>query len=1026
MGESDTRKIRNICILAHVDHGKTTLADHLIAATGGGVLHPKLAGKLRFMDYLDEEQRRAITMKSSSIALHYKDYEINLIDSPGHMDFCSEVSTAARLSDGGLVLVDAVEGVHIQTHAVLRQSWIEKVTPCLVLNKIDRLICELKLSPMEAYNRLLRIVHEVNGIMSAYKSEKYLSDVDSILASPSGEVSDENLEFIEDEEEDTFQPQKGNVAFVCALDGWGFTINEFAEFYASKLGASTAALQKALWGPRYFNPKTKMIVGKKGLGGGSKARPMFVQFVLEPLWQVYQAALEPDGDKGMLEKVIKSFNLSVPPRELQNKDPKILLQAIMTRWLPLSDAVLSMVVKCMPDPIAAQSLRISRLLPKRGILDKGVDSNVLAEADLVRKSVEACDSSPEAPCIAFVSKMFAVPTKMLPQRGPHGEILNNFSDEGGTSESDECFLAFARIFSGVLTSGQRIFVLSALYDPLRGESMQKHVQEAELHSIYLMMGQGLKPVASARAGNVVAICGLGQHILKSATLSSTRNCWPFSSMAFQVAPTLRVAIEPSDPADMGAFMKGLRLLNRADPFVEVTVSSRGEHVLAAAGEVHLERCIKDLKERFAKVSLEVSPPLVSYKETIEGDLSNPLEDLKLLSAGSDYVEKISPNGRCVIRVRVMKLPSTLTKVLDESSHVLPDIIGGKVEQSGKSLEIHGLSPGGDKNPIEVLRKRIVGALESDIFGNENGQDLAEKCKGKWLKFLRRIWALGPRQVGPNILFTPDYKRENNNDSVLIHGSPHISLKLGLADYSGTADMAAVTSSEVTQPLYLEAESLENSVLSGFQLATAAGPLCEEPMWGLAFVVEAYISPSTARASYSEANQPYEQYGLFTGQVMTAVKDACRAAMLQRKPRLVEAMYFCELNTPTEYLGPMYAVLARRRARVLKEEMQEGSSLFTVHAYVPVSESFGFADELRRWTSGASSALLVLSHWEALPEDPFFVPKTEEEMEEFGDGSSVLPNTARKLIDAVRRRKGLPVEEKVVQHATKQRTLARKV
>ncbi|XP_017969822.1 PREDICTED: elongation factor-like GTPase 1 [Theobroma cacao] len=1027
MGDSDTRKIRNICILAHVDHGKTTLADHLIAATGGGVLHPKLAGKLRYMDYLDEEQRRAITMKSSSIALHYKDYEINLIDSPGHMDFCSEVSTAARLSDGGLVLVDAVEGVHIQTHAVLRQSWIEKVTPCLVLNKIDRLICELKLSPIEAYNRLLRIVHEVNGIMSTYKSEKYLSDVDSILAGPSGEVTDENWESIEDDEEDTFQPQKGNVAFVCALDGWGFTINEFAEFYASKLGASAAALQKAFWGPRYFNPKTKMIVGKKGLGVGSKARPMFVQFVLEPLWQVYQAALEPDGDKGMLEKVIKSFNLSVPPRELQNKDPKILLQAVMSRWLPLSDAILSMVVKCLPDPIAAQSLRISRLLPKREILDEGVDSNVLEEADFVRKSVEACDSSSEAPCIAFVSKMFAIPTKMLPQRGPHGEILNNFNDEGGSSESDECFLSFARIFSGVLTSGQRVFVLSALYDPLRGESMQKHVQEAELHSLYLMMGQGLKPVASARAGNIVAIRGLGQHILKSATLSSTRNCWPFSSMAFQVAPTLRVAIEPSDPADMGALMKGLRLLNRADPFVEVTVSSRGEHVLAAAGEVHLERCVKDLKERFAKVSLEVSPPLVLYKETIEGDLSNPLEDLKRLSASSDYVEKMTPNGRCVIRVQVMKLPPTLTKVLDESADLLSDIIGGKPGQSGKGLEIHRSNVREDENPIEVLSKRIVDTLEGDILcGNENDKDQSEKCKGEWLKFLRRIWALGPRQVGPNILFTPDYKRKNNDGSVLICGSPHVSLRLGFADNSSAGDMAAVQSSEVTQPLYIEVESLESSVMSGFELATAAGPLCDEPMWGLAFVVEAYISSSTGQASESEPNQQPEQYGLFTGQVMTAVKDACRAAVLQRKPRLVEAMYFCELNTPTEYLGPMYAVLARRRARVLKEEMQEGSPLFTVHAYVPVSESFGFADELRRWTSGASSALLVLSHWEALPEDPFFVPKTEEEIEEFGDGSSVLPNTARKLIDAVRRRKGLRVEEKVVQHATKQRTLARKV
>lgn len=1028
MGDfDDTRNIRNMCILAHVDHGKTTLADHLIAATGGGLLHPKLAGKLRFMDFLDEEQRRAITMKSSSISLHYKDYSVNLIDSPGHMDFCSEVSTAARLSDGGLVLVDAVEGVHIQTHAVLRQAWIEKLTPCLVLNKIDRLICELKMSPMEAYNRLVKIVHEVNGIMSAYKSEKYLSDVDSIRAGPSGEGEDENLEFIEDDEEDTFQPQKGNVAFACALDGWGFTIHEFAEFYATKLGASSAALQKALWGPRYFHPKTKMITVKKFVDAGSRERPMFVQFVLEPLWQVYQSALEPDGNKGLLEKVIKSFNLNVPPRELLNKDPKAVLQSVMSRWLPLSDAILSMVVKCMPDPIAAQSFRISRLIPKREVLLDGVDSSALAEADLVRMSIEVCDSSPEAPCVAFVSKMFAVSSKLLPQRGLNGEILSNFSDENGNSESDECFLAFARIFSGVLCSGQRVFVLSALYDPLKGESMQKHIQVAELHSLYLMMGQGLKPVPSAKAGNVVAIRGLGQHILKSATLSSTKNCWPFSSMAFQVAPTLRVAIEPSDPADTGALMKGLKLLNRADPFVEVTVSSRGEHVLAAAGEVHLERCIKDLKERFAKVSLEVSPPLVSYRETIEGEASNMLDNLKSSTRSSDYVEKMTPNGRCVVRVQVMKLPSALTMVLDKSTDLLGDIIGGKLGQSASNLETERSNIVQDESPIEALKKRIMGAVESDILSlSKKDKDRAEKYKLKWQKFLKRIWALGPRQVGPNILFTPDSKSLNNDSSALVLGSPHVSERLGLVECSGNGEMPADTSSEELSALYREAESLQNSVVSGFQLATAAGPLCDEPMWGLAFVVEACINPLAEKFDDSESNQQSEQYAIFTGQVMTAVKDACRSAVLQKKPRLVEAMYFCELNTPPEYLGSMYAVLNQKRAQVLNEEMQEGFALFSVQAYVPVSESFGFAEDLRRKTAGAASALLVLSHWEELSEDPFFVPKTEEEIEEFGDGSSVLPNTARKLIDAVRRRKGLPVEEKVVQFATKQRTRARKV
>ncbi|KAF8758038.1 hypothetical protein HU200_010814 [Digitaria exilis] len=107
----DPRRIRNTCILAHVDHGKTTLADHLVASCGDGLLHPKLAGRLRFMDYLDEEQRRAITMKSAAVALRSRDgHRVSLIDSPGHIDFCSEVSSAARLSDSALILVDAVEG----------------------------------------------------------------------------------------------------------------------------------------------------------------------------------------------------------------------------------------------------------------------------------------------------------------------------------------------------------------------------------------------------------------------------------------------------------------------------------------------------------------------------------------------------------------------------------------------------------------------------------------------------------------------------------------------------------------------------------------------------------------------------------------------------------------------------------------------------------------------------------------------------------------------------------------------------
>ena len=152
---------------------------------------------------------------------------------------------------------------------------------------------------------------------------------------------------------------------------------------------------------------------------------------------------------------------------------------------------------------------------------------------------------------------------------------------------------------------------------------------------------------------------------------------------------------------------------------------------------------------------------------------------------------------------------------------------------------------------------------------------------------------------------------------------------------------------------------------------------------------------------------------------------CIRDRLKAGPRLVEAMYLSVISTTSEALGGTYSVLGRRRAKVLSEGIREGTGVFIIHSYLPVAESFGFADELRQCTSGASNAQLMLSHWEHLDIDPFFKPKTEEEREEFGEDGYVGPNMARQLVDATRRRKGLKVEETIVKDATKQRTLSRK-
>ncbi|MEM2177239.1 MAG: elongation factor EF-2 [Candidatus Methanomethylicaceae archaeon] len=193
--------VRNIGTLAHVDHGKTTLSDSLLA--GAGLISQKVAAQALALDYVEIEQLRQMTVKAANVSLLHewngKSYVINLVDTPGHVDFTGHVTRSLRVMDGGICVVDSVEGVMTQTETVIRQSMEERVRPLLYINKIDRLIKELRLNPQEIQERLMKIIKDFNTLIDTYADPEFKNKW-------------------------KVNPSKGQVAFGSALHKWGFTL----------------------------------------------------------------------------------------------------------------------------------------------------------------------------------------------------------------------------------------------------------------------------------------------------------------------------------------------------------------------------------------------------------------------------------------------------------------------------------------------------------------------------------------------------------------------------------------------------------------------------------------------------------------------------------------------------------------------------------------------------------------------------------------------------------------------------------
>ncbi|KAJ5347569.1 Translation elongation factor EFG/EF2 [Penicillium brevicompactum] len=1061
--------IRNICILAHVDHGKTSLTDSLIATNG--IISPKLAGKIRYLDSRPDEQLRGITMESSAISLFFsmlrrpspeaapvpKEYLINLIDSPGHIDFSSEVSTASRLCDGAVVLVDAVEGVCSQTVTVLRQTWVEQLKPILVVNKMDRLITELKMSPAEAFSHLSRLLEQVNAVIgSFYQGERMEDDLqwrermedrinttsrdsdrkkqsaDDESASVITEAT-EATEFEERDDEDLyFAPEKNNVIFCSAVDGWAFTIRQFATIYEKKLGIKRTVLEKVLWGDYYLDPKTKRVLGVKHLKGRA-LKPMFVQLVLDSIWAAYAATTGGDKGKGdpvLLEKITKSLNINIPPYILRSRDPKNIMTTLFSQWLPLSTALLVSVIEYLPSPPAAQTARLPEMI-------KTSPGSAFISEDIKKAMVEF-KTGPEEPVVAYVSKMVAIPeSELMASKKRSGgamtaaeamelarkkreeiakmqaeakegqtddfermtsafentNLITETDDEevqaGEKEEDPDHLIGFARLYSGTISVGDEIYVLPPKFSPANPHA-NPEPKKVTVTDLYLLMGRALEPLQSVPAGVVFGIGGLAGYVLKTGTLcSQIEGSINLAGVSLSTPPIVRVALEPMNPADLGKMVTGLRLLEQSDPCAQYEQLPSGEHVILTAGELHLERCVTDLRERFARCEIQTGEAIVPYRETIVHgpEMAAP----KNPDLGRGAVLSVSASKQMTLRLRVVPIPEAVTEFLTKQVGTIKQLqLEKRSESEGKTdaeKEAEAVVDGTGEAPEgQILSKQEFREGLDRVFNDEVKED-----KELWKNVVDRITAFGPRRVGPNILV--DATAVNTCDKFL-------------AD-----DIKQQIAGDNHQALLVR--DFCDKIAYAFQLATGQGPLCQEPMQGVAVFLEELSVQSNAGDELD--------MGRLTGESIRLVREGISAGFLDWSPRIMLAMYSCEIQATTEVLGRVYGVITRRRGRILSEVMKEGTPFFTILALLPVAESFGFAEEIRKRTSGVAQPQLIFAGFEALDEDPFWVPATEEELEDLGELAD-KENVAKRYMDAVRTRKGLVVQGRKLIDAEKQKTL----
>ncbi|KAK3675841.1 hypothetical protein LTR78_004482 [Recurvomyces mirabilis] len=555
-------QVRNIALVGHLHHGKTSFMDMLVSQTHdvstlSGLEAQKGQGRnredqMRYTDTHILERERGLSIKAAPMSLLMqgtsgKSQLLHIIDTPGHANFADEVAASMRLVDGVVVVVDVVEGVQTTTELALKHAVLNNLPIVLVVNKMDRLILELKLPPADAYFKLKHVVEEVNTFIENTipgRGEKF-----------------------------RVSPEKGNVAFACSSMGWSFTLPSFAKMYAANYPQAefdAGAFAKRLWGDIYFNPGSRKFTRK---AVEERAKRSFVHFVLEPVYKLYSHTLSESPEE--LKKTLGELGISLKNSQLK-ANAKDLLRMVCEQFFGTAAGFVDMLTQHIPSPQQGAKRMLDSFY-------SGPQDSKTAETML------ECDA--EGPLVVHITKLF------------------------NTADAQN-FNVYGRVMSGTARPGMKVRVLGENYSLDDEEDMVTAVIE----STSITESRYSVPVSGVPAGNLVLLGGISNSIVKSATvvaekLPEDEDAYIFNPVVHFFESVFKLAIEPINPSELPKMLDGLRKINKSYPLITTKVEESGEHVVLGTGELYMDCVLHDLRKLYGQMEIKVSDPVTRFAET---------------------------------------------------------------------------------------------------------------------------------------------------------------------------------------------------------------------------------------------------------------------------------------------------------------------------------------------------------------------------------------------------------------------------